>query len=263
MTNFKQLIENNGPVQESLIPHLTRWEFRNLLLAGVRVPVSRAFQRRHLKPTRCNENDPDAPGERCANTTESVDEIRACTGHPLWVSNRTFYLKKWTGAQEIRPCLQTERFPEADLDDEPNTDNHPIHSKICRRCRDFYAAEHLDEQRWTMAQFSAPLCKRHSLAQAAQLPLNACRCFAYVNDVWRCRRCHRDSMYYLKLRADYFRKPLMDVDIPWRHPVKRLRSLWAEERLVCPIEGCLRQPWAGQNGKGMRMCLGCNAITSV
>lgn len=258
---------NNGPIQTSIMQNLTRWDFRNLLLAGIRISVSRGFQRRHQKPTRCNEGDPERPGKRCANTTESFDDIRACAGHPALVFRKgKIHLEDWLGAQEIQPCLQHERFRvwESNPDNEPNVSKYPIHSKVCRRCRDFYAAQgwhhHL-----LIARFRQPLCKRHSLAHSNRFPLNACHCLAYVNDKWRCRRCCIDTMDFVEIRAIEFRRSRPRVKTPWSRPWAYLTRLWARsEPQFCPIDGCTHQPWRDLTRRErMQLCFGCNAICSI
>lgn len=264
-SNFEEMIVNHVPIQTSIIENLTRWDFRNLQLAGVRIPIGRALEKTYLKPNRCNETDPDIPFERCANTTKSVDEIRACTGRPLWFSHGKIHLEGQIEAQDIQSCIENERFPvqERNPDNEPNISEYPIHSKLCRRCRDCYAARTLNQQLLNISHFCTPLCKKHSLEHSNQSPLNACRCLEYVNGKWRCKRCSRDTMDYLDARADIFRRSLIEVKIPWSHPVSRLRRLWASETPVCPIERCVRQPWLGKNKDRMQMCLGCNVITRI
>lgn len=266
LSMFEQMMNRNGPIQESVMRNLTHWDFRNLQLAGVRIPVSRGIQRKFLKPNRCNERDPESRFEQCTNTTRSIDEVRACVGRPSWFSRGKFRFEKWIGDQEIQPCLQTERYPapESNPENEPNMGGCPIHSKVCRRCRDFYAARQLNEQLSIIGQFCTLLCKRHSLEHANQFPLNACRCHGYMNDNWRCNRCATDTIGYLDARAGMFGISLMQAKIPWYHPLARLRSLWGSRGSRCPIEGCVRQPWLdGGNRARMQMCLGCNSITRM
>lgn len=271
---FEQMITNNGPVQTSIIRNLTPWEFRNLQLAGIRISVNREFQRRHQAPIRCNERDPVNPDERCPNTTESFDEIRACAGHPFGcVKGKTFqdiWMGIWMGAEKTRPCIQNEPWhiqekgwlvTESQPGNEPNTIQYPIHTKVCRRCRDYNAAESLNVQLRAIAHFRTPLCKWHSLEQARQSPLNACRCFAFINDKWRCRSCYSQTLSYLSGHAAVSRWFLTDVRIPWSQPRAYLRSLWTSSETVCPIQGCFEQSWLDRTGESMQQCLGCNTIS--
>lgn len=266
---LEQMIANNGPIQASIMRHLTTWEFRNLQLAGVRLPVSRAFQRRQLIPNRCNERDPDIPENQCANTTETFDNIRACAGRPM-IDLPQIEMDKTIEAQKMQPCLKNEwwRVRDSNQVNEPNTSNHPIHTKVCSRCRDRYAWEQLVEQVQRIATLRVPLCKRHSLEQANPLPPNNCHCYGYINDKWRCRRCNSETLYYLEYRAEVYRKSLADSRIPWSQPWASLRSLWAliqrSKRRVCPIEGCMRQPWLDRTKRErMQLCMGCNEISRM
>lgn len=255
--NLERLITNNGPIQESIMRNLTGWDFRNLKLAGVRITVSREFQRRHQIPIRCNERDPQWPG-RCDNTTETYDEIRACTGSPLWYLSRRAHIEKSLGDQKLQPCLL-----QGNPDNEPNTREYPIHKKACRSCRDFYRARELHDQLLAISELRMPLCKRHSLKQAKQFPLNACRCLDYVNDKWRCRRCYEETLYFLITRADLSRQSLANVRVPWSWPWAHLRSLWTSKTRICPIEGCFQKAWLSENRERMQLCLGCSSIIRV
>ncbi|MCJ1262434.1 hypothetical protein MMC22_002304 [Lobaria immixta] len=173
------------------------------------------------------------------------------------------------GLRRSGPVSKPKDSRQPDPEDEANTDDYPHTFQSLQTVpRLLYAADHLDEQRWTIALFSAQLCKRHSLVPRRASPAQRVPLLR-VRQSWMEMQTLSsgigDAMYYLKLRAEYFGKSLRDVDIPWRqHPVERLRRrLWAKERLVCPIEGCVRRPWTAQHEKSMRMCLGCNAIIRV
>ena len=262
--SFERIILNHGPVQESIIRNLTRWDFRNLQLAGVRIPVSQQFQKKYLKPTRCNETDPhDWDRKRCASSTATVDEIRACAGGPVWVVDNISKVTEWIGAQAIRPCLEHEMFgiQYNNADDEPNTSQYPIHSKVCKSCFEFFAAR--NDILLANAVSQSPLCKQHSLEQSKQSPVNACRCLDYLNGKYRCRRCQRDAFAYL-CRRDIIFGSIAKPRIPWSHPFARLRRLLLPHRPVCPLNGCLRQSWLDKSRhERMQMCSGCNSITSI
>ena len=262
---FEQIMLRHAPIQKAIIQNLTRWDFRNLQLAGIRVPVSRECQRKYLKPDRCNDYNPGHPGELCANSTAFVDEMRACEGRHIWFSDGVLHIKKWIGHQDIKPCLLSEKPLAWDSSEEPNTDTHPIHTKVCKRCRDFYVAEHLNERLRTITtRFPKPLCKRHSLAHANRFPLNACRCAEILNSKWRCSTCLRETMDYLELRADVCRIWLTDVKVPWSHPISWIRNRVASWKPLCPIEGCFRQPWIDEREhERMHMCMGCTCIIKI
>lgn len=274
-STFERMITNNGPVQISIMRNLTRWDFKNLQLAGVRLGVSRVFQRRHQIPDRCSERDPEEPEEQCANTTESFDEIRACAGHPMRVRHPKVLMKRRLGEQWTRPCLLVGSWWQPVLvrpwinqenrTDQPNTSTYPIHAKVCRRCRDLNAAELLVEQSQTIAGFRTPLCKQHSLEQN-QLPLNGCRCFDYINNQWRCRFCSINTLNYLRTRVNFFRTSRTNARIPWSRPWAYLRHVLALDGLACPIEGCMQQPYPESldvNSERMQLCWGCNAIFRI
>ncbi|MCJ1467744.1 hypothetical protein MMC07_006369 [Pseudocyphellaria aurata] len=267
---LKGMMTSCGPMQESIMQNLTRWEFRNLQLAGIRISVSREYQRRHQLPDHCNEI---CHGTQCDNSTESFD-VRSCKGRPMIVmKNGKLLLKECVGTTPMEPCIRDDwwRWWRLDQDDpnpnpEPNRDQYPIHTKVCRPCRDASAAELLEEQLLNIAQYNAPLCKTHSLDQAiAQLPLNVCRCLAFVRDPWRCRRCYISTLSYLAYRA-HNQPPLRQIVSVWQRAWMYLKSLWASQQQpgpVCPLEGCSRQAWLEQNSERMHMCLACYAITKT
>ncbi|MCJ1470949.1 hypothetical protein MMC07_009597 [Pseudocyphellaria aurata] len=149
------MITSCGPLLESIMQNLTPWEFRNLQLAGVRTSVGQEFQRRHQLPNRCNEIH---FGTECDNTTESFD-VRSCKGSPMIVwKNGEILLKEWVGTTPMGPCIRDDWWRAWKLHvenpnphPEPNQDQYPIHTKICRPCRDASAAELLGEQLLTIA----------------------------------------------------------------------------------------------------------------
>lgn len=256
------MILNNGPVQESVIQNLTLWEFRNLQLAGVQIPANRKLQRKFLKPTRCSEYEPGDPGERCANSTATFDDIQACAGRPSYAVNNRPNVAEWLGAQDMLPCLEQVIFQ--CTDDEPNTSQHPIHSKVCKRCHEFYAEDGIAGRLQGIARFQTPLCRLHSLEQSKQSPLNACRCVDYMVGKRKCYYCHRCTYDYLTIRHTLFRDSIAEARIPWTRPFALLRHYLAPDRLVCPIEGCMRNSWLDESRpERMQMCLGCNSITRL
>ena len=267
---FEELITNNAPVQESIMRNLTPWEFRNLQLAGVRILVSRKVQRKHLTPNRCSEKDPENQEEICTNTTKSFEEIRACAGHPLNIPDQGPFLK--IGDSKVKACLHTEPCRVEERlshdsgnvpDNEPNTEQHPIHTKVCKRCRDFYAAEQLNQQLLTIAHSRWPLCKDHSLALAMENPLNACRCLAYINDRWRCKRCTAETLAFLETRAFDVRQSIIRARYPLYRPWTWLRILKDSPWPLCPVEGCYQPASLDEIDECMQLCLCCNTIVTV
>lgn len=63
LSSIEEMVGNNGPVHESIIRNLTRWDFRDLQLAGIWIAVNQEFHRKHQKPTRCNGKDPENRGQ--------------------------------------------------------------------------------------------------------------------------------------------------------------------------------------------------------
>ncbi|MCJ1465009.1 hypothetical protein MMC07_003624 [Pseudocyphellaria aurata] len=250
--------------------NLTRWEFRNLQLAGVRISVSREFQERHLLPNRCNEIIPTRLKPQCDNTTESFD-VRSCKGRPRrMIKMFTIYLEERVGSTPMESCLRDDLWRLAlaspNPDPEPNRDQYPIHTKICQPCRDASAEELLAEQSRMIARFNKPLCKVHSLdRRIASFPRNACRCLAFVRDSWRCRRCYEHTLSYLAYRAN--NKPPFHQSVPvWQRVWVYFKSFWASpppHEPVCPMERCSRQPWLEQYSERMQICLVCHAITNI
>lgn len=269
LSEFEEMMMRNTPIQTSVLRNLTRWDSRNLQLAGLRIEVSRELQRRHLIPVRCDEWDPENMGKKCANTTEVIDEIRACTGYPV-ITRWPIILARRLEDEEIRLCLYNEQleFWQRYPDDFSDTVGYPVHTKVCRRCRDFHAAKKLDEQLLMIARFRMPLCKQHSLEQANQSPVAACRCLDYLNGKWRCRSCCDETMYYMRRRAGIIRRSLKTVKTSWSSPWTYLQSLWVlvwgSEVQFCPIEGCMHQASLDENREErLHMCLGCNAISRI
>lgn len=272
LSKFEEMITNNGPVQTSIMQNLTRWEFRNLQMAGVRLPISRTVQRKYQIPDRCDQRAPEIRREQCANTTESFDEIKACMGYPQFYYSDRIPVGTWQGAQWISPCLQRER---GWWDDktvwrrEPNTDKYPIHSKVCRSCRDFHIKTKTDRYLQGIARFGRPLCKQHGLEHTDQFPHNACRCAEYINSQWRCSQCSDDTMRHLMERAFLLRRSLTNPSAQLRANSQTLSAEstfenWNEEGSFCPIRGCVREPWLDETEKErMQMCLGCNAISRI
>lgn len=273
-SSFERMIANNGPIQESILRYLTRWDFRNLQLAGVRISINRQVRRQYQIPDRCDGTYPEDSVERCINTTQSFDEIRACEGHPEvdWEESE---LKKSTAAQKISPCLQDQRFSDRarNPDNEPNTNKYPIHTKICRGCRDHLAAivaRDSDQQLRMIADFGRPLCEQHSLEHANRFPINACRCLDYMNNTWRCFGCFNDTLFYMKNRVCFLENSIRHQNerTPWSQPLAYLRGLWssvgASEVPFCPIDGCMQRPWLDETrNERMQLCLGCNAISKI
>ncbi|MCJ1470077.1 ATP-dependent Lon protease pim1 [Pseudocyphellaria aurata] len=224
------------PVLESIIQNLSPWEIRNLQLAGVRIPVGREFQRRHHVPNCCNEISLIRLGPPCDNTTESFD-VRSCKGRPMEVKkNGKILLEERVGNTPMEPCLRDEWWrlilanPNPDPHPEPNRDRYPIHTKICQPCRDVFVAELLEAALLTIARYNTPLCKAHSLDHAiAQFPPNACRCLAFINEPWRCRRCHFNALDYLAYRAH--NKPPFRRSLPvWRRAWVFFKRFWSSKQ---------------------------------
>ena len=225
-SRFEQMIMNNGPVQTSIMRNLTRWEFRNLQLAGVRFSGNRLLLRKYLIPDRCNEWEPQISllwkSERCLNTSKSFDGVRACSGCPVSISEESLVMGKGIGGEEIEKCVREVHW----WDDEVNAERYPIHKKVCSRCRQYYAAANLADQLQRIAQFRTPLCKQHSLEHSNQFPSDACCCFGFVNHKWRCTSCYASTLNYLSTRAHVFSRALREKKIPWSHPWEYLRSFW-------------------------------------
>lgn len=220
-------------------------------------------------PNRCDEWNPKTP-ERCANTTEFFDEIRACAGRPMRYKNQDLTESIWV--QKTQPCLQNQilGFDKSGLDNEPNTDEYPIHTKVCRRCHDSVAARDLNWQLRYIASFRIAFCKEHKAdltVLADRFPLHTCRCRGYINDKWRCTRCYTETLLYLNARANAFRSSLTRVTTPWyQQPWKFFTSLFWESGPVgpgCPVKTCTQEPYYGDVPLDPRLCLGCSSIVMV
>lgn len=268
-SKFEQLIVNNWPVQTSIIQNLTGWDFRNLQLAGVPISLSKTLQRKLQIPIRCDERDPEKYTHQCTNT-ETFDEIRACKGHPWHPWDETTLLN-WHEAEHEhdKPCLQKDRmlYWGNPPNNEPNTSKYPIHSKVCRRCRDFWAARWADSHLREIARFGQPLCQQHSLEQANQFPLNTCRCFDFIHGKWRCMCCCVLALYYLETRC-FLQKAAMNPNLPENPSSDYLISVWSSvwdpEVQLCPIEGCTNPPWVDEcRSERMQRCLACDVLTRI
>ena len=251
-SSFERMVRNNGPVQTSIMQNLTRWELRNLQLAGIRISGNRLFHKKNLIADRCSEWDLER-GEQCIHTTKSFDEIRAWSGYPVHIPEKGSITGKWIGGDKIQSCLRNEH-------DQVNTKSYPIHKKICRVCRDVDVATHRDAQSRKIAGFRTPLCKRHSREHANQSPLDACRCLDYINHEWRCWYCCYKTLRYLVFRARIIGISLRKKKIPWTHPWAWFKSLWASNGPMCPIEGCFQIVWLDEASERMYLCKGCSRI---
>lgn len=87
-SHFEHFFSAGYAVQKPVLSNLNRLDFKHLLLAGVRVPVSPELQMKILIPSRCNELRvmTGIPSATCSKTTETVREIKACHGvhHDGW-----------------------------------------------------------------------------------------------------------------------------------------------------------------------------------
>lgn len=130
-----------------------------------------------------------------------------------------------------------------------------------------YAGLKAEHQLLQIASFHRPLCQQHSLQQANQFPLNACRCFDHINDKWRCKECCDDAMACLETRC-FLRNSALNLRLPvsWcRSNFRFFRDIWYEIWQVnrwCPISGCQNMSWYDETSmERMGQCMACNVIT--
>ena len=264
--NFQQLFETNYTVEEAIIRNLDRSDLRNLRLAGMRVSASLQLQQRWLIPTQCQEINP-WDKTQCRNSTENVNEIRPCEGHPPAYLVNPFVggpgsIERWSDPRDRRICAGLHSdTPEWRL-------QVSLHRNICRPCRQrdithrqstvpFLSIDHPA----CIRRLRTPLCPSHSRDQElTQLPHNVCHCTKNISGKWRCSQCCNSYLFYLTKLSEVFRSGLLRS---WTSVTEGSDNPEVHIYHVCPVQGCSEQAYDGQMTTGQwQQCLGCRAIFS-
>ncbi|MCJ1427040.1 hypothetical protein MMC29_004943 [Sticta canariensis] len=274
------LLFSKYPIQTAMMRHLNLYDFRNLRLAGCRVPVkSWAVQEKYLVPIDCNEFRRTFDNtSQCGNTPPDV-EMKPCQGLPL----------------DLRPGDD----PGQDFEDAGIGHLHDGRDKsdcfwVCGECRDRSQARYQNNADFMDLSY-VQLCQTHSLEHQG-FPSNACLCINTAIGDWRCSMCILTSLEILASHAHEacrtipLRVTLLGICtvtvrpdmewtawllrqgqtyvnkfIPWRvlsHlglPRRTLRIVTSSRS--CPIHGCNEAGW--EDLRSMRMCLQCKAIWPI
>lgn len=287
-SNFEHCFNNAYSFQTSMLSNLTRLDFKNLQLAGIRISVSREIQQKYLLPSKCNEKlrTPGSESVTCTNTTETVREIKACHGKHRQYKNLA-----------LRPGLvkhvRGSKYPVEESDEHEGGSFGSFN--VCIQCRDRDRERRLAIESQTIRACRAILCRHHSLKYLHQRPYNMCRCRMFLDQHWRCHACSLDTLAVLGESAGYqfwelhppdcSRKDFdsqeegfdeWKEDFPgWEEKVEDLEELEhvvlnliaqgnavAPEDQVCIITGCKEGgPWdSGPQDQQMLLCGGCDTI---
>ncbi|MCJ1427969.1 hypothetical protein MMC29_005876 [Sticta canariensis] len=268
---FERCFTTVYPFQRTLILYLNRLDFKNLLLAGINISLSRQIQNRYLIPSKCDEttsvpnvNFPFNPGFRtvpCLNTTRTVHQIKACHGKHHDGFGPRGRQEKWN-----EPSRLLKHVRDSDARVETTDDNQGGHFdsfNVCIHCHDRDRQRVRPYEAWTVYRSHSLLCQTHSLEFIQQRPYNHCRCRMYIEKYWRCRRCTAGTVDELSVRAQCFAEvpyPTFVFDQAQRRYVDA-RTGNGRQLHGCPILGCPEQAWTfGPLEKQMAMCRACVAI---
>lgn len=276
-SSLEQLF-SHYPIQTSIMQNLNWCDFRNIQLAGCRVPeTSRAARKKYLIPIHCNElrYSYDSVWE-CENPPEDVLEMKRCQGLALRPDDPE--LGPWEPCFEHNGTVEHNDF------------------WVCTHCRHESQESYRGDYFQLHQSLHTPLCETHSLEQYAKLPHNACSCWNTAMGNWRCDACIRNSLELLRLRSEASNEKvpmtltlfgmwtfivfpylewlmrwlikaqhLLEKYMPWRL-AKRVglrpgHLNMVRRRRLCPMENCVREGWFHAPGhERMQMCMGCKAI---
>ena len=280
MADSRPLLEqmfSKYPILTGIMQYLHFYDYRNLRLAGCRVPVtSTAVQKKHLIPIHCNDfRDNFDNTTRCGKSPHDV-EMKPCEGISL-------------ASSPDDPILDFQSAPLRHLHDGRDK------SKcfwVCQECRDRSQA-HYENHTFFLTPTLAQLCETHSLEYEGNT--SSCRCCRTAIGDWRCSMCIETGIDMLALRAQNAHEamPLHVTFLGTWSIVVRPQMIWTAWMLwelqqaqdvfntftrsifltvglrprapqmlkwgvVCPIENCTRA--AGEGIRGLRQCLECKAI---
>lgn len=239
ISTFEWCFTTMYPVQASIMSNLNRLDFKNLLLAGIRTPISQELRRKHLIPSKCDEL---IPGTRtaCSNTTQNVDEIKICHGwHYDW--NEQGLCKHAPGSPDGFCSLPTSN---------DNKGGHFDSFNVCIHCRDRDRLSRSENEKSVIGTFHKKLCKTHCLEHGKKRPHNTCHCKMFLDNYWRCHGCSLTDLETLKFRA-----------LIMSEQIFKKGKLQSSE--ICPIRGCTNPPWhsgPSHSHEQMFFCCACTAI---
>lgn len=259
------------PFRTALLSCLNRLDFKNFQLAGTRTPVSQELRREYLIPSKCDsveividvhsQTTPTFTQVACTNTTRTVGEIMACHGNIHDGYGLRGRQERWVEpASHLKhvhdsPC----RMIQATMNQGGNFDSF----NVCIQCR------HKDRRmsrayiHYAITGLHSGLCETHCLAAAAEQPYNSCRCRAFLEKYWQCRRCAFKTVQELEHRGQAFG----DVSDPTfvyddsKHAYVDQRTGDKRDSSLCPVLGCTDPSWvAGPPEKLMSMCRACITV---
>lgn len=262
-STFERLFTTIYPFQSGVMSNLSRLEFKNLLLAGVRTPISHQLQKKHLIPSKCDEvlTIAGIGPVTCPNTTQTVDEIKACHGmhHDGWGLRG----RQETWIEPMRLFKHVRGSTALVMTSNDNEGGHFDSFNVCIHCHDRDRQCRRPCENFTISQSRTVLCLSHTLEYAERRPHNACRCKMFLEKYWRCNVCSLDTLDELKMRAQSF------GELPFPNFIfDKAAGLYLDRasgtrrrRDVCPILGCTGPPWlSGPPDKQILLCRACTAI---
>ncbi len=234
------------PVLTLILRCLEPVDYRNMLLAGMRMPVSRKLALRHLIQKRCS---------TCSNTN-ATGPIIGCGGCHVNRRQRPTGLTNWC------PVEISNRAHPSNLNGR----------HTCTSCREFQEDGRAmrvwkDLNFWPTGQPNGlPMCKEHCLEHfnpPLSLPPRQCQCLALMDKEWRCSSCSAETQKAFNYHAANFVKA-------WNHQYRRLGKMMGRRARksrppleeMCCILGCASMAWTDwANPAWLEMCPVCGIAT--
>lgn len=245
-------------IQTSVMSNLNRLDFKNLLLAGLRTPISLETRRKFLIPSKCDVTlEHSDIISTCSNTTRTLDEIKACHG-----THRDGYLdlqsrrERWIGLIRLLKHVRgSSTLGESTGETEAG---HFDSFNVCIDChnRDRQRLDRYENHH--IGLFRTLLCQFHALQHVEERPYNVCRCKMLLESYWRCHACSLATLGELRLRARTYKIASSTTSSTI---LTTRNGVWIGEDRQCPIPGCTNPSWVlGPHEKQMWMCKACTAI---
>lgn len=276
------------PVIVQLLSMLDRTDFRSMQLAGLGLRIGRNMQRKHLISIPCSNHalvrltHPKhvvhlgflarigwLPAMNCHNTTETMDEIKPCTGK-IWPANFR------SGSPEAIDSCRHPHF---------NATKNGSSYNVCLDCNQL-AAQHMSPlEHRRIPRLRRTLCSKHTSENTPLARQEPCKCMEILDTEWRCWGCRKSTRRGLMAIAMRRRNFLdesndehcedeceEDEDDQGDHwsdqssdsgdsEDRDKRDDWIsrDRAHFCPISGC--QEWIKtQDEEALKMCLACETI---
>lgn len=262
-SHFEHFLSFGYTVQQPMLSNLNRLDFKNLLLAGARVPVSQELQMKIIIPSKCNEIlvMMGIPATTCSKTTETVKEIKACHGvhHDGWgVRGRR---EMWIEPRRLlKHVHESNSLVQASSESEGG---HFDSFNVCIDCHERDRQRRRPFEDSTISTFHTALCQIHCLKYRDKQPYNVCQCLMFLEKYWRCNVCSLDTLDELRLRAQTFGEflwPTFKFDEAQNQYIDVVTGT-TRRREKCPIVFCTRPAWT--NGPIDQQMMKCGACTAI